>query len=593
MATAEPRVLLLDPDRENQKRLAEAFNATGLFLRYLGDPAKLIAACKQVNPVLIVIHGEVRSQLVQSALTTLSNDVAWSTVPIAVLCKECSDAPFVAQLRTGIVELLSADTEPAALSLRIHALLKELPERSGSVQGRGESPQLANLAEHLRRTMRSGVVTFNPGQPDQGRALFVKGQLKSADFGKVHGIEALLSMVTLSQASWSFAEMSGAAGEGAGVVVELDAELGGDEPIVPIVESKGGGSEGVLVPLEGADDELVVGEVVPEEPPPSSQPSAPISLLLVDDDEELCRMFGLLFRKHGYEVTIANDGLEGFEEAQKRQFDLVVADLNMPRMDGWGLLRLLRDDFRTRELPVAFLSCHDDYRDSLKALNAGAQAYYSKSTRLDALAGHVKSLLEPRRRFLAALDAAPPGSELKVALNAVGPQWLIREVAKAKGACRIDASDGWAKYQLWIQGGRPAHATALAGRHKAEGERAFVAFIASRATDATVHLVDDAPTVSLRLPLDEQLQRTAEMLNENERKLRDGLLINANDIQVDSDLYAVYAQVGPKQWLEAARLICEERLPPKEVIARVEASPLEVEETLKDLLRRGIVRLSA
>ena len=53
---------------------------------------------------------------------------------------------------------------------------------------------------------------------------------------------------------------------------------------------------------------------------------------------------------------------------ESSQFDLVVTDLNMPRMDGWGMLRLLRDDFRTRELPVAFLSCHDDYRESLKAL---------------------------------------------------------------------------------------------------------------------------------------------------------------------------------------------------------------------------------
>ena len=83
------------------------------------------------------------------------------------------------------------------------------------------------------------------------------------------------------------------------------------------------------------------------------------------------------------------------------------------------------------------------------------------------------------------------------------------------------------------------------------------------------------------------------MLNGNEQKLREGLLVNANQIAVNSDLYGVYTKVGPKQWLEVARLICEEKLAPREVIARSDASPIDVEETMKDLLRRGVVSLSA
>lgn len=600
MATAEPRILLLDPDREHQKRAAEAFNKNGFHLRYLADPAKLILGCKQLQPVLVLINAELRSPLVQAALNALSNEAAWSTLPVAVICDDVSEALFVEQLRTGVVELMPKLAPLEALAQRTHALLRELPNRSGNVQGRGDSPMLANLAEHLRRTLRSGVVTFNSGLPDQGRALFVKGKLTNADHKGVTGIEALLGMVTQSHASWSFSELSGGVGEGDAVVLELDANA--DEPLVPIIESSGE-SDGVLVPIEGADgadadEALIVGEPIEEEaaPPPApapAPPQKPVSILLVDDDEELCRMFGLLFRKHGYEVTTANDGVEGFEEAQKQKFDLVVADLNMPRMDGWGLLRLLRDDFRTRELPVAFLSCHDDYRDSLKALNAGAQAYYSKSTRLDALAGHVKGLLEPRRKFQAALAQSKPGDAIPVTLNSVGPQWLLRELAKQGEAFRIDAADGWAKYNVYVKGGRAIHAVAVAGRHRAEAEKAFTAFIASKATDAVVHRVDDARATTLQHGLEEELQLTAEALNENERRLRDGLMISANNIQVDTDLYAVYAQVGPKQWLETARLICEEKLPPKEVIARVDASPLDVEDTLKDLLRRGIVRLTA
>ncbi|MFL5318720.1 MAG: response regulator [Myxococcaceae bacterium] len=591
MANAEPRILLLDPDKENQRRLAEAFNAGGLFLRYLSEPMRVLQGLKQIDAQLLIIHGEVRSQIVAAALAALSSDAVRSSMPIVLLCNDVSDLQFVNQLRTGIVALLPISSKPQELVKAVHALLAELPTRSGTVQGKGDSPVLANLAEHMRRTFRSGVLTFNANLPNQGRALFVKGTLKSADHRQVSGLEALLNMVTQSSATWTFAEFAGAAGEGAGVVVEIEGEST-DEPIVPIEETTS--PDGVLVPLEGADEgELLLDQPLSQETAIPEEPSSPTQILLVDDDEELCRMFSLLFRKHGYDVTTATDGFEGFELAQQKSFALVVADLNMPRMDGWGMLRLLRDDFSTRELPVAFLSCHDDYRDSLKALNAGAQAYFSKSTRLDALANKVGALLEPRKKFRAAISSAKPGTAVSAALAAVGAQWLIRELCDRNLSCRVDASDGWASYQIFIRNGRPVHATAMAGRHKADGERAFNAFIASRVTDAIVHLVDDAPATTLLLPANEQLARTAATLTENERKLREGLLVNANDIQVDPDLYAVYAQVGPKQWLETARLICEERLPPREVIARVEASPLDVEETLKDLLRRGIVRLTA
>jgi Mn-dependent DtxR family transcriptional regulator len=49
--------------------------------------------------------------------------------------------------------------------------------------------------------------------------------------------------------------------------------------------------------------------------------------------------------------------------------------------------------------------------------------------------------------------------------------------------------------------------------------------------------------------------------------------------------------VGPQQWLEAARIICEEKMAPRDIIATLEISPIDVEETMKDLIRRGVVTL--
>jgi CheY-like chemotaxis protein len=300
-------------------------------------------------------------------------------------------------------------------------------------------------------------------------------------------------------------------------------------------------------------------------------------------------MFSTLFAKHGFQVTTANDGAQGFEVALQRSFDAVLADLNMPHLDGWGMLRALREDFRTRELPIAFLSAHDDYRESLRALDAGAQAYLSKGTKLDVIVGQVIKLLEPRRALLANLDRNQTNH---VAAHTVGPQWLLRVLAYRRFTGAVMCRDGWAQYNLGFNQGVCFHAAAVAGKYTAEGERAFNAFIASRAGDASV-VSGPAPAApqNLFLTTEVLIERACTALNDNERRMRESLMVTATQIDVNESLYAVYSQVGPKQWLEAARLICEEKAPPREVIARLDISPLEIEECMKDLIRRGVVTL--
>jgi CheY-like chemotaxis protein len=301
-------------------------------------------------------------------------------------------------------------------------------------------------------------------------------------------------------------------------------------------------------------------------------------------------MFSLYLKKHGFDVTTASDGLAGFSQATQRRFDVIVADLNMPRMDGWGMLRRLRDDFITRETPVAFLSCHDDYRDSLKALDAGAQAYFPKSSRLDAIAVQVREILVPRVQFRSALAKGAP---ISAPLAQVGPQWAARELCAAKVRGRLDAKDAWATFQLFFRDGDLIHAVATAGRHTADGERALLSYVSSRGAQARFTFGEFPSPRSLTGAAEDHLAACAKLLNENEERLRDGLMVAGKDVHVNAELYALYAQVGPKSWREVARMLCEEKLPPREVIARSPLSPVEVEEAVRDLIRRGVIRLSA
>jgi hypothetical protein len=132
----------------------------------------------------------------------------------------------------------------------------------------------------------------------------------------------------------------------------------------------------------------------------------------------------------------------------------------------------------------------------------------------------------------------------------------------------------------------------VAGKYTAEGERAFNAFVATRAAEG--EFTPGAPAAVARnlfLGTDVLVERACSTLNENERRMRESLMVQATQIEVSHELYSVYRQVGPKQWLECARLICEEKVSPRDIIARLELSPVEIEETMKDLIRRGVVTL--
>ncbi|MBI3181958.1 MAG: response regulator [Myxococcales bacterium] len=577
------KVLGIDEDKAHQAPVAVAFNQAGAVYRYVTDPKKVSAGIRKLAPDLLLVHGEVRSALVESVLTTLAGEVGLSSVPVALLCKDTSDAHFLTGLRTGVVALLSKPFTPTEHVAQTSRLLEELASRPGSASGQGDSREMARLVEHLRRTLRSGELSVEAaeaaGHKRSGRAIFIKGKLESASYLELKGVEALVTMVSEPRARWRFCEMGGAAGEGAGVVIEVGTEDNGEE------------EELVAVILDEGDK---LGQFeLPKEPSPQpapDRPQEPTSLLLVDDDPALCKLFRNLFEKHGFKVSTAEDGVEGSKAALEGRFDLVIADLNMPRMDGWGMLRVLREDFRTRELPLAFLSCHDDYREALKAEDVGAQAYFSKGTRLDALVGKVRVLLQPRQEVRDRLLAR---KSQPFNVTQVGPQWLLRELASQGVSARLDAKDGWAEYQLYLSSGKLVHCFAKAGRFNAEGERALNAFLASKACQGAPCYGQFPSPSTLTGTVEELLARASATLNENERRLRDSSLVRASRLEVNHELYELYSQVGPPPWLEVARLICRDRLSPREVIAKVQLSPLDVEEALRDLVRRGVVTVAA
>lgn len=104
-------------------------------------------------------------------------------------------------------------------------------------------------------------------------------------------------------------------------------------------------------------------------------------VLVVDDEENIRHMLDLLLTKEGYQVTTANDGQEALDTLQDKEFDAVLCDLRMPRLDGMQLLAELRE--QRVEATVIVMSAYADIDDALRAIQAGAYDYVAKPFKKD------------------------------------------------------------------------------------------------------------------------------------------------------------------------------------------------------------------
>ncbi|MCB4771643.1 hybrid sensor histidine kinase/response regulator [Ancylobacter sp. Lp-2] len=103
-------------------------------------------------------------------------------------------------------------------------------------------------------------------------------------------------------------------------------------------------------------------------------------VLVVDDSLTVRELERKLLDQHGYVVEIAVDGMDGWNAVRSEAFDLVVTDVDMPRMDGIELVTLIKRDPRLNRLPVMIVSYKDREEDRRRGLDAGADYYLTKSS---------------------------------------------------------------------------------------------------------------------------------------------------------------------------------------------------------------------
>ncbi len=140
----------------------------------------------------------------------------------------------------------------------------------------------------------------------------------------------------------------------------------------------------------------------PHTPADAGDTLAPASpkVLLVDDEPGLRAAVQAYFEDEGFEVITAVDGAEGWEKAQAELPDVVLSDVMMPRVDGFGLLKQLRDDERLGGTPVIFLTAKGMTSDRIAGFRAGVDDYIPKPFDPDELVARVRNVVQRQERLL-------------------------------------------------------------------------------------------------------------------------------------------------------------------------------------------------
>ena len=121
-------------------------------------------------------------------------------------------------------------------------------------------------------------------------------------------------------------------------------------------------------------------------------------ILVVDDQEDIREMARLVLADAGFEVVTASSGEDALRLARGTAFDLVLLDINMPGLDGWSTLKLLRADDATEDLPVAMFSVKSEVRDKMTSLQDGAVDFIAKPFPVDELVRRVSRIVATHPR---------------------------------------------------------------------------------------------------------------------------------------------------------------------------------------------------
>jgi two-component system, OmpR family, copper resistance phosphate regulon response regulator CusR len=157
-------------------------------------------------------------------------------------------------------------------------------------------------------------------------------------------------------------------------------------------------------------------------------------ILVAEDEPRIAAFLDKGLRANGFAVTVVDDGEDALHMADSDDFDLLVLDVGLPTLDGFGVLRELRE--RRRHLPVIILTARDSVEDTVAGLEGGADDYVPKPFRFDELLARIRVRLRsdraPELTVLSVGDAALDLRTRRLSVDGRTVELTAREFALAE-----------------------------------------------------------------------------------------------------------------------------------------------------------------
>ena len=118
------------------------------------------------------------------------------------------------------------------------------------------------------------------------------------------------------------------------------------------------------------------------------------TILIIDDEQQLLKLVSMLLSQKGFQVETAVDGVEGIEKLKSQQFNLIICDLNMPRLDGIGVIKKARSS--GIDTPFIFFTGHGNETLMIESLKFGARGFINKP-HFDNLEKLIDEILPPTK----------------------------------------------------------------------------------------------------------------------------------------------------------------------------------------------------
>ena len=122
-------------------------------------------------------------------------------------------------------------------------------------------------------------------------------------------------------------------------------------------------------------------------------------ILIVDDETINLDFFDVMLSKLGFTVEKAEDGVQALEKIKRFSPDLILLDNIMPRMSGWELTRILKNDTRYQEIPIVMFSALDDVKDKVEGFELGVDDYITKPYNFSEVLARIRAVLRNRELY--------------------------------------------------------------------------------------------------------------------------------------------------------------------------------------------------